>query len=143
MHGGNRRLTAMTVVWRAPVPGDRYAGVRLGVIDRTRTRNLTANSRLFDQSLRWRAGRASQGKATPKPECRLVKAPAKAGAWQRFFGQKCAFAAATAKPPGSRVSCPGPAVWCRQTRRNARLHCRVLRSFRWNAKVPNAPAPLL
>jgi hypothetical protein len=41
------------------------------------------------------------------------------------------------------VSFPGPAVWCRQTRRNARLHRWVLRSFRWNAKAPSAPAPLL
>src|ERR1035441_2209790 len=62
---------------------------------------------------------------------------------QRFLGLRCVFAAATAKPPGSRVSFPGPAVWCRQTRRNARLQRWVLRSFRWNAKAPSAPAPLL
>src|ERR1017187_8657128 len=76
-------------------------------------------------------------------EWRLVKVPAKAGACQRFLGLRCVFAAATAKPPGSRVSFPGPAVWCRQTRRNARLQRWVLRSFRWNAKAPSAPAPLL
>src|ERR1017187_8777632 len=76
-------------------------------------------------------------------EWRLVKAPAKSGGLTTVLGIRCVFAAAIAKPPGSRVSFPGPAGWCRQTRRNARLHRWVLRSFRWNAKAPSAPAPLL
>jgi hypothetical protein len=41
------------------------------------------------------------------------------------------------------MSFPGPAGWCRQTRRNARLHRWVLRSFPWNAKAPSVSAPLL
>jgi hypothetical protein len=46
----------------------------------------------------------------PEGEWRLVKAPAKAGAWQRFFGQRCAFAAATAKP--REVECLALALPC-------------------------------